>query len=256
MCLNKRRVESPLKRLSTTTMTEHECEDCGEVFPTPREKRRHAYQSHKRTSKRICEVCYRLIADLAHDREDVFRFSLEQMSSPDDRTSVRGGFLCGPCAEEMLELTDEIATIDPDSDIVAPGSKKWWTYSDCGFCGDLLEKSRGGLYHAWGPPFSGETFHMLCTDCVDIVTTFIDNLPEEQREGEWFRGRFEDDIIKTSVDETDFDAIREVFKAIEGGEEVHLESHRSTTEHYPDEYADVDGTVLDENSVGGSGPLS
>lgn len=228
-------------------MTEYECVICRDVYSTPTEKRQHRYETHNEKLGKPCQICYRIISDDAEDVWDIVRFYLHRMSSPDRHTFERSGLLCGPCADEFLELVNEMPSIDHYSDL-GPGDKEWWEFTKCNLCGDSLKRTRGGLQHSWGGPvFDNWEFHVLCDSCVDVVMTFIKNLPEEIREGDYFYGRKEVEV-GTSVEEADFGTIEEAFQEIEIGDEVHVEIHLPATENRPRDYTKFDGTVVDRRS--------
>lgn len=238
-------------------MTEYECDICRDVFPTPSKKRQHTYETHKEKSRNQCEACYRIISDVAKDRWDVVRFQLVRMSflseevfaeERQEGAPAKLGPLCGPCAEEFLELANEMSSVDLSPDLIM-GDKEWWEFTKCNLCGDQLERTRGGLRYSWGGPgFNNWESHVLCDSCVGIVATFLDNLPEGVREGDYFYGRKTVEV-ETSVEEADFKSIRETYQGLEIDDEVHVEVHRPMTENHPRDYRKFDGIVVDRRSL-------
>lgn len=198
---------------------------------------------------RQCEVCNRSISREAVNQGDVLKFGLKRLEPPDRQIDERGGYLCWPCGEEVLELTAEIEEINPSPKIAAAGSKRWWKYNTCGLCGDTLAEKRGALHY--NPPPKEWNFHMLCLNCKDVVATFLENLPEEPRDGDWYHGQSAEPTIKTSVSEADFEAIQETFRGLEVGDTVNFEAHYAKSDRAPDEYTEASGVVFDVNVTSG-----
>jgi hypothetical protein len=229
-------------------MTEYECDICRDVYSTPTERRQHLYETHNKTSRYCCKICYRVVSDVAQDRWDAVQLHLERLLSPDRRTRETKGRLCGPCAEEFLELVDGMSSIDQPPELIL-NNKEWWEFTECNLCGNSLERTRGKVQYSWGGmEFDDWEFHVLCDGCVDVVLTFMENLPEGRREGDYFYGRKKVDV-ETSVEEANFEAIHETYREAEIGDEVHVEVHRPVTKDHPRDYTKFDGDVVDRRSL-------
>jgi hypothetical protein len=142
-----------------------------------------------------------------------------------------------------------MSSIDHSPDLGLLGSTEWWEFTECNLCGESLERMRGKLQYSWGGKgFDDWEFHVLCDGCVDIVLTFMENLPEGRREGDYFDGRKKVNV-ETSVEDADFEAIQETYSEAEIGDEVHVEVHRPVTRDHPRDYTKFNGDVVDRRST-------
>lgn len=195
-----------------------------------------------------CSACSRALDELAYEREDVLVFSLDHLKDPGKRPVETEGQLCGECGDELVELTAGMESISPADSLRFSADEGWWEYTTCGFCGDDLGHRRGIFGLAWDG--SGqETQIILCQNCVEVTATFIADLPEQDRDGDRFAGRFSDDDVRVSVDEADFDGIYERFSVIDEGDAVSLEAHNPGSEEYPDRYFEGSGVVFNPNTT-------
>lgn len=195
-----------------------------------------------------CSACSRVLDELAYEREDVLVFSLDHLKDPGKRPVETEGQLCGECGDELVDLTAGMESISPADSLRLSADEGWWEYTTCGFCGDDLGHRRGVLGHAWEGSGQG-TQTILCQNCVEVTATFIAGLPDQEREGERFIGRFTDDDVRVSVDEADFDTIYERFSAIDEGDAVSLEVHKPGSDEYPDRYFEGSGVVFNQNTT-------
>lgn len=199
------------------------------------------------SSTPTCAFCERELRDGAFEYNDVFLYTIARLQSPGQAEVVGGERLCGVCADEVLELVDDFEPADIDSYPVDAG-EEWWSVETCGFCDGDLDQERGAFIQGWEGTGT-DTYHALCTNCLSTVDSFLENVPEDPPEGDFFVGRSGHEV-KTHRDEADKKAINKTAGDVSKGDTVYFEVHLPGGDKYPDLYAEGTGTVVVDHTSG------
>ena len=191
-----------------------------------------------------CGFCHRELTEGAFEFDDVFGFAIDRLLIPGRGRQELSKDCCSECADEILELVEVFKSIDINT-ILDNAPEEYWVVLNCSFCEERLEKERGILTY-WSKTKRMERRYALCTDCIDIVQSFLDDIPEEMPEENRFIGE-SGDIVKTPINEADKDDIAEQYRNCSQGDYVRFEAHNAETEQYPDEYTEAEGQIVEYN---------
>lgn len=183
-----------------------------------------------------CDACDRGIP--AFLREESLSLWLDVVSSQDGALSEserRAETLCGDCAAEVRELTDDMDATDlGPADPLA-----------CGLCSeslatplDVLTLRAGDSHEGTGDRFA------LCSACDDVFAEFLGNVPEHDAAGDLYTGGADAD--PSSVDDSvdDYDSLRI-------GDEIRVESRVAASVGSPSTHHEVAGTVEERSETHG-----
>jgi hypothetical protein len=178
-----------------------------------------------------CAACARGVPAFLHEEALELRLERHGSEAPDARAET----LCGDCATEVRELTDEMAHAEGSGD-----------ESPCGLCrrplGDLgltLHLRAGGAHED-----ETDTFH-LCGTCDDVFVEFLGNVPEQKVTGALYEGDGDTTDRETVVRSVD------LFDSLRIGDTVSVESRVAAKVGTPAHGYERSGTVEGRSEIHG-----
>lgn len=190
-----------------------------------------------------CGFFDRELTEIAHKENLVFMLQIDRLLMPGRGRLECSSQSCGDCFDEILDLTSDLDehTIDayPDNP-----TEEFWEVEECAFCGGGLDQERAvlGYSHEMQIENMVDREHLLCLDCLDIVKNFLQNVPESTPDGDIYIG-VEDDEIKTSLKEADFDNIANEYHACHENDYIRFEAHYPSNEVNPAHYTEASGMI-------------
>lgn len=184
-----------------------------------------------------CDGCERGIP--AFLREESLALWIDAVTADEGEVTEeirRAETLCGDCAAEVRELTDEMA----------PGTVDGARSPACGLCReslagpfDVLTLRAGDAHEGTGDRFP------LCSACDDVFAEFLGNVPEHDAAGNLYEGST-DRADRSGVDDS-----VDVYDSLVVGDEIRVESRVAASVGSPSTRHVVSGTVEGRSEIHG-----